>query len=130
MTTVHIGFITHSRCFRLLYRRAARIRRLTGEPRFKSMAEIEGEDMTVGEIAQMTLVRPFVLGFKEPIVAFWNVYISLVYGTWHILTQPRIILTYADISLKVSYTSSSNPSMSFSLKYMDSIWRKTGLRSW
>ena len=44
------------------------------------MAEIEGENMTFGEIAQMTLVRPFVLGFREPIVAFWNVYIALVYG--------------------------------------------------
>lgn len=94
------------------------------------MAEIEGEDMTVGEIAQMTLVRPFVLGFKEPIVAFWNVYISLVYGMLHILIKPRIILAYIDIPLKVSCTSSSNPSMSFSLKSMDSIWRKTGLRSW
>ena len=63
-----------------MYRRATRLRRLTGDPRFKSMAEIEGENMTFGEIAQMTLVRPFVLGFREPIVAFWNVYIALVYG--------------------------------------------------
>ena len=36
--------------------------------------------MTMGEIASMTLVRPFVLGFTEPIVFFWNVYIALVYG--------------------------------------------------
>lgn len=36
--------------------------------------------MTVGEIAQITIVRPFVLGFTEPIVAFWNIYIALAYG--------------------------------------------------
>lgn len=41
--------------------------------------------MTMGEIIQMTLVRPFLLGFREPIVAFWNVYIALVYGMSSIL---------------------------------------------
>lgn len=65
---------------RLLYRRASRLRRLTGDDRFKSAGEIEGEDMSVREIAQVTLVRPFVLGFSEPIVAFWNAYIALVYS--------------------------------------------------
>ncbi|KAI0084944.1 MFS general substrate transporter [Irpex rosettiformis] len=71
----------------LLYRRAYRIRKLTGDPRFKSMGEIEGENMTLGEIAQMTLVRPFILGFTEPIVAFWNVYIALVYGILYIFIE-------------------------------------------
>ena len=37
--------------------------------------------MTVGDLAMMTLVRPFILGFVEPIVLFWNVYIALIYGT-------------------------------------------------
>lgn len=67
---------------RLLYRRAVRLRRLTGDPRFKSEGEIEAEHMSMGEVAQMTLVRPFVLGFTEPIVACWNVYIALVYGKY------------------------------------------------
>lgn len=66
----------------LLYRRAVRLRRLTGEQRFKSEGEIESEHMTMGEVAQMTLIRPFVLGFTEPIVACWNVYIALVYGEY------------------------------------------------
>ena len=66
---------------RLLYRRAVRIRRLTGDPRFKSLGEIEGENFTMGEMAKMTLVRPFVLGFTEPVVACLNLYIALVYGT-------------------------------------------------
>ncbi|KAI0777953.1 major facilitator superfamily domain-containing protein [Irpex lacteus] len=70
----------------LLYRRAARLRRLTGEPRFKSMAEIEGEDMTVGEIAQMTLVSLSSLASKNH-CCFWNVYISLVYGILYIFIE-------------------------------------------
>ena len=34
----------------------------------------------MNEVAMMTLVRPFYLGFREPIVAFWNVYIGILYG--------------------------------------------------
>ena len=43
--------------------------------------------MTVGEIAMITLVRPFVLGFIEPIVACWNIYIALAYGILYIFIE-------------------------------------------
>ena len=52
-----------------------------------SQGEIDGQHMTLGDVAMMTLVRPFILGFTEPIVACWNVYIALVYGKWPPLTQ-------------------------------------------
>ncbi|KAJ3542932.1 hypothetical protein NM688_g5922 [Phlebia brevispora] len=64
----------------ILYHRAVRLRRLTGNKQLRSQGEIDGQHMTIGDIAMMTLVRPFVLGFQEPIVAFWNLYIGLVYG--------------------------------------------------
>ncbi|GJE98392.1 MFS general substrate transporter [Phanerochaete sordida] len=64
----------------ILYRRAVRLRKLTGNANLKSQAEIEAEHMTVHEIAMMTLVRPFYLGFREPIVTFWNFYLGMVYG--------------------------------------------------
>ena len=63
-----------------MYRRAVRLRRLTGNPNYKSQGEIDAEHMSVGEIAQMTLVRPFVLGIREPMVLAWNLYIALAYG--------------------------------------------------
>ena len=66
---------------RILYRRAVRLRRLTGNPNLKTQAEIEAEHMTMREVAMMTLVRPFYLGFREPIVAFWNLYLGMIYGT-------------------------------------------------
>ena len=72
---------------RLLYRRAARLRRVTGDRRYKSQGEIEAEHMTVNELAMMNLVRPFILMFVEPIVAFWNVYIALVYGILYIFIE-------------------------------------------
>lgn len=90
---------THAKCLlmvmwiiRLLYRRAVRIRRLTGDTRFKSRGEIEAENMKISEVAKMTLVRPFVLCFTEPIVLFWNIYIALVYGKF--LCLAIILRTY------------------------------------
>lgn len=43
--------------------------------------------MTVGDVAMMTLVRPFILMFVEPIVAFWNIYIALIYGILYIFIE-------------------------------------------
>jgi DHA1 family multidrug resistance protein-like MFS transporter len=64
----------------ILYRRAVRLRRLTGNNDLKSEGEREAEHMNLGAVAQMTIVRPFVLSFTEPIIACWNFYIALVYG--------------------------------------------------
>ncbi|EIN09356.1 MFS general substrate transporter [Punctularia strigosozonata HHB-11173 SS5] len=68
----------------ILYRRAVRLRRLTGNEALRSHGELEAEHFTAREVAMMTLVRPFVLGFTEPIVAAWNVYIALLYGILYI----------------------------------------------
>ena len=67
-------------CPSILYRRAVRLRKLTGNPNLKSQAEIEAQHLTVKEVAVMTLVRPFYLGFREPMVTFWNIYLGMVYG--------------------------------------------------
>lgn len=36
----------------------------------------------MNEVAMMTLVRPFLLGFTEPILIAWNCYLALIYGTF------------------------------------------------
>lgn len=66
----------------ILCRRARRLRRLTGNPMLKSQGELDAEQMTMRDVAMMTLVRPFILGFTEPIVASWNSYLALVYGAF------------------------------------------------
>ncbi|KAJ3538373.1 hypothetical protein NM688_g6530 [Phlebia brevispora] len=68
----------------ILHRRAVRLRRLTGNHALRTQAEIDAAHMTMGEVAQMTLIRPFVLCVSEPIVLFWNLYIALVYGIIYI----------------------------------------------
>ena len=64
----------------ILYRRAVRLRRLTGNRNLRSQGEIDAQHMTMGDVAMMTLVRPFILGFREPIVICWNAYLALAYG--------------------------------------------------
>ncbi|EKM61877.1 uncharacterized protein PHACADRAFT_84680 [Phanerochaete carnosa HHB-10118-sp] len=64
----------------ILYSRAVRLRKLTGKSNLKSQAEIEAENMTMKEVAMMTLIRPFYLGFREPVLLFWNLYIGMAYG--------------------------------------------------
>ncbi|TFK54036.1 MFS transporter [Heliocybe sulcata] len=64
----------------ILVKRARRLRKLTGNDKLRTEGEIEQAHMTAHEIAMMTLVRPFVLTLKEPIVFLLNLYIALVYG--------------------------------------------------
>ncbi|KAI1798105.1 MFS general substrate transporter [Ganoderma leucocontextum] len=63
----------------ILYRRAKRLRRRTGNPNLYSMGEVMQKSMTGREIAMMTLVRPFILN-TEPIVGLLNLYIGFVYS--------------------------------------------------
>ena len=70
---------------RILYRRAIRLRRTTQNLELMSQAEIDITGLSVSETAMKTLVRPFVMTIQEPVVAFWNVYLALVYGEHNLL---------------------------------------------
>ncbi|KAI0053311.1 MFS transporter [Auriscalpium vulgare] len=68
----------------ILYRRAARLRKITENPHLKSQSEIDVENMTARDVAVDVLVRPFALNFQEPIVLVLNVYIGLIYALLYI----------------------------------------------
>ncbi|OJJ41816.1 hypothetical protein ASPWEDRAFT_167815 [Aspergillus wentii DTO 134E9] len=68
----------------ILYRRARRLRNLTGRHHLKSEPEIESEDLMGREIVMITLVRPFTLNFLEPMVFLLNLYIALIYGLLYV----------------------------------------------
>ena len=68
----------------ILYRRAKRVRQVTGEKRFKSQSEVEAESLTASDIATDLLVRPFTLNFQEPIVLLLNLYIGLIYALFYL----------------------------------------------
>lgn len=68
----------------ILYRRTRRLRKLSGNDKLVCEPELEGQDMSAREMAQMVLVRPFTLCFTEPMVFLLNLYIALVYGLLYI----------------------------------------------
>ncbi|EIN09355.1 MFS general substrate transporter [Punctularia strigosozonata HHB-11173 SS5] len=77
-------FLPETSSSAILYRRAVRLRKLTGNESLRSQGELDAEFYTANEVVQMTMIRPFVLGFTEPIVAAWNVYVALLYGILYI----------------------------------------------
>ncbi|GKT43612.1 caffeine resistance protein 5 [Colletotrichum spaethianum] len=68
----------------ILYRRAKRLRKITGNNSLKSEPEVMAEGMTGRDIVMMCLVRPFTLNFTEPMVFLLNLYIALIYGLLYI----------------------------------------------
>ncbi|KAH8986413.1 putative caffeine resistance protein 5 [Lactarius hatsudake] len=66
------------------YRRAQRLRKVTGNPSIKSASEIAAATMTPRDVAVDILVRPIALNFQEPIVLILNVYIGLIYALLYI----------------------------------------------
>ncbi|CAO1614400.1 unnamed protein product [Sympodiomycopsis kandeliae] len=64
----------------ILYRRAVRLRKLTGNKDLKTAGEIAAAQMTGKDIAMMTLVRPFTMTILDPMVLLNNLEIGLVYS--------------------------------------------------
>jgi multidrug resistance protein len=59
----------------ILYRRAQRLRNVTGNKDLKSQGEIEQGNMALKDVASMTLYKPFVLNFTEAMVFANNLFI-------------------------------------------------------
>ncbi|KXJ86480.1 MFS transporter [Microdochium bolleyi] len=81
---VLIFFLPETSSANILYRRSRRLRKLTGNEKLVCEPELAGKDMTFGDMAKMTLVRPFTLLFTEPIVFVLDLYIALIYGLLYI----------------------------------------------
>ncbi|KAI0903868.1 MFS general substrate transporter [Ustulina deusta] len=67
----------------LLKRRAAKLSKLTGKV-YKSKLEAQTAAKPPRELFYSTIVRPWVLLFKEPIMLFSAIYIAIVYGTLYL----------------------------------------------
>lgn len=64
----------------LLMRKAKRLRRLDPEGNRDLYAPHEKSDWSIGGIAHRTLLRPFQILAKEPILVLVTIYLSVVYG--------------------------------------------------
>lgn len=68
----------------ILHRRAKRLRKITGDGRFKAQSEIDAANHTIMDHL-VVLGRAFTLTFSEPIVFSMDLYTALLYGvlfTW------------------------------------------------
>ena len=77
-------FLPETSSANILYRRAVRLRKSTGNDKLKCQPEIDAENMSRNEIIMMVFIRPFSLSFGEPIVFFLNLYIALIYALLYI----------------------------------------------
>jgi DHA1 family multidrug resistance protein-like MFS transporter len=83
-TLVFLFFFPETSASNILYRRARRLRKATGNSSIMSAPEIALLTMSARDFAVDTLVRPFTLNFQEPIVFALNVYIGLIYALLYI----------------------------------------------
>lgn len=79
-----IPFFPETSADNILHRKAVRLREITGNKDLYTSGEKKSESMTPAAVAKMTLVKPFVLCFVEPIVFALNAYIGLVYALLYI----------------------------------------------
>ena len=77
-------FFPETSASNILYRRARRLRKATGNHSIMSAPEIAAGTMSRRDRAVEILVRPFALNFQEPIVFALNVYIGLIYALLYI----------------------------------------------
>lgn len=79
-----IFFLPETSAPNILYRRARRLRKLTGNKNLTTEGELAGKEMKPKDIVMMALVRPFQLSIFEPICFCLNMYIALIYGLLYI----------------------------------------------
>jgi MFS transporter, DHA1 family, multidrug resistance protein len=79
----------------ILFRRAQRLRKLTGNQQLMSQGEKDTEGESIGEIFQEALLRPLILA-KEPMLMFANVYIGFVYAIFYLWFE-AFPLVFTDI---------------------------------
>ena len=67
----------------LLLRRAARLRKLTGDERLRAQSEIDSQGLKPSAVIIEALIKPIEITIKDPAIAFVNLYTSLVYGIYY-----------------------------------------------
>jgi DHA1 family multidrug resistance protein-like MFS transporter len=67
----------------ILLRRAARLRKLTGDNRLKSQSEIDQKNMKPTAIVIDAIIKPMEITIKDPAIAFVNVYTAIIYGIYY-----------------------------------------------
>ena len=76
-------FLPETSASNILLRRAARLRKISGNDKIRSQTEIDRQHLTTKDVAIDAVIKPFEIMFKDPAVLFTNLYTSLIYGIYY-----------------------------------------------
>lgn len=76
-------FLPETSAHNILLRRAARLRKLTGNANLVAQSEIDQANLDVKEIVVGNLWRPLQINILDPAVGFTSLYIGLIYGIFY-----------------------------------------------
>jgi MFS transporter, DHA1 family, multidrug resistance protein len=76
-------FLPETSSSTILYYRAKRLRKLTGNASFRSQAELDQAKMNPRQIVYDALIKPAQINILDPAVLYSTVYTSLVYGIFY-----------------------------------------------
>ena len=84
----------------ILLRRAARLRKLTGDARLRSQSEIDQAGLKPSKVIIDALIKPIEITIKDPAIAFVNLYTALVYGIYYSFFEvfPLVYPVYYNMS--------------------------------
>ncbi|KAG9854915.1 MFS general substrate transporter, partial [Aureobasidium melanogenum] len=68
----------------LLRKRAAKMSKMTGKV-YRSKGDVDQGPTTFSKVFKTSLLRPWVLLFREPIVLLLSIYMAIIYGTLYML---------------------------------------------
>lgn len=76
-------FLPETSAENILLRRAARLRRLTGSPRFMSASEIRQRNLKPSAVLLDALIKPLEITIKDPAMLFVQVYTAIIYCIYY-----------------------------------------------
>ena len=84
---ISLFFLPETSAAAILFERAARIRKVTGNPDLRSASELEAAQAPKKDLVFEALVRPFQLCFTEPVIFVLNLYVALIYGILYLFFE-------------------------------------------
>jgi DHA1 family multidrug resistance protein-like MFS transporter len=76
-------FLPETQPTTILLHRSARLRHLTSNPNIHTQTEIDNRDVKFSATLLDAIVKPLEIGFKDPALAFINVYSMIMYGIYY-----------------------------------------------
>ncbi|KAB5530388.1 multdrug transfer [Coniochaeta sp. 2T2.1] len=96
LSFVNLLLLPETSSSNILYRRAGRLRALTGNPAYSSRSQISQRHLSAARIARMSLLVPWKINALDPSVLFTSLYCGLVYAIFYSFFEV-FPLVYMDI---------------------------------